>query len=61
MGTTLGIGETTFYSLAGNRGRNRDALKVFRLTGAPCPRCRTVIRRILVGQRSTHLCPACQK
>jgi formamidopyrimidine-DNA glycosylase len=61
MGTTLGTGETTFYSLAGNRGRNRDALKVFRLTGAPCPRCRTVIRRILVGQRSTHLCPACQK
>ena len=61
MGTTLGTGETTFYSVAGNRGRNRDELKVFRLTGTPCPRCRTAVERIIVGQRSTHLCPTCQK
>jgi len=60
MGTTLGTGETTFYSVAGNRGRNRDALNVFRLTGAPCPRCRAAIVRMIVGQRSTHICPVCQ-
>ena len=60
MGTTLGTGETTFYSVAGNRGRNRDALNVFRLTGAPCPRCRAAIVRMIVGQRSTHICPNCQ-
>jgi len=61
MGTTLGTGETTFYSLAGNRGRNRDELRVFRQTGAPCPRCRTAIVRMVVGQRSTHICPVCQR
>jgi formamidopyrimidine-DNA glycosylase len=61
MGTTLGTGATTFYSVAGNRGRNRDELNVFRQTGAPCPRCRAAIVRLLVGQRSTHICPVCQK
>jgi len=61
MGTTLGTGETTFYSVAGNRGRNKDELKVFRRHGMPCPRCRTAILRMVVGQRSTHVCPACQK
>ena len=60
-GTTLGTGETNFYSVAGRRGRNADALKVFRRTGLPCPRCQTIIVRTVVGQRGTHLCPSCQK
>ena len=60
MGTTLGTGETTFYSVAGNRGRNRDELDVFRRTGEACPRCRAAIERIVVAQRSTHICPVCQ-
>lgn len=60
MGTTLGTGQTTFYSVAGHRGRNRDQLNVFRRTGLPCPRCRTAIVRLVVGQRSTHVCPTCQ-
>lgn len=61
MGTTLGTGETTFYSVAGNRGRNRDELKVFRRNGEQCPRCREIITRLVVGQRSTHICVTCQK
>ncbi len=60
LGTTLGTGETTFYSLARRRGRNKDRLNVFRRTGEPCPRCRTPIERLAVGQRSTHICPRCQ-
>jgi formamidopyrimidine-DNA glycosylase len=60
QGTTLGSGETTFYSVGRRRGRNRDALRVFRRTGAACPRCGTAIERIVVAQRSTHLCPRCQ-
>ncbi len=59
-GTTLGSGETNFYSVAGHRGRNADSLKVFRRTGLPCPRCHTDIIRTVVGQRGTHLCPTCQ-
>ena len=61
LGTSLGTGETNFYSVASRRGRNKDELKVFRRTDLPCPRCRTAIRRIIVGQRSTHICPKCQQ
>jgi formamidopyrimidine-DNA glycosylase len=61
LGTTLGTGETTFYSVARKRGRNRDALKVFRRTGAPCPRCGHPVAHLLVGQRSTHVCANCQR
>jgi len=60
LGTTLGTGQTTFYSMA-RRGRNRDELKVFRRDGLPCPRCSKTIERRLVGQRSTHICINCQK
>ncbi|MDM8544791.1 bifunctional DNA-formamidopyrimidine glycosylase/DNA-(apurinic or apyrimidinic site) lyase [Desulfococcaceae bacterium HSG9] len=59
-GTTLGRGQTTFYSLGERQGRNRNHLKVFRRTGLPCMRCRTPIERLIVGQRSTHICPRCQ-
>lgn len=61
LGTSLGTGKANFYSIARHQGRNRDELKVFRRTGRPCPRCRMKIQRIIVGQRSTHVCPVCQK
>lgn len=60
MGTSLGTGATHFYSVAGRRGRNQDALQVFRRDGEACPVCGTTIRRIVVGQRSTHICTRCQ-
>ena len=61
MGTTLGSGAANFMSVAGRRGRNQDGLKVFRRTGDPCPRCGAVVVRLVVAQRSTHLCPRCQR
>lgn len=60
LGTSLGTGKSNFYSIARHQGRNSDELRVFRRSGRPCPRCRTPIRRIIVGQRSTHICPKCQ-
>jgi formamidopyrimidine-DNA glycosylase len=60
-GTTLSRGAATFTSVNGHAGRNRDALSVFRRTGQPCLRCGTPIARIIVGQRSSHICPQCQK
>jgi len=60
LGTTLGTGAANFYSVGKHAGRNRDGLRVFRRTGNPCPRCRTPIDRIVVAQRSTHICPGCQ-
>ncbi len=35
--------------------------RVYDRTGKPCPVCGTSIERILVGQRSTHFCPTCQR
>jgi formamidopyrimidine-DNA glycosylase len=60
-GTSLGMGRTNFYRLDGTSGRHQHHLNVFRQTGKLCPRCHTPIIRIVVGQRSTHLCPHCQK
>jgi len=61
LGTSLGSGETNFYSVASRQGRNKDQLNVFRRTDLPCPRCKAKVERIIVGQRSTHICPKCQK
>lgn len=61
LGTTLGNGAGNFYSVAGRKGRNADELFVFRRTGEGCTKCRTPIQRIVVGQRSTHICPHCQR
>ncbi len=60
-GTTLGEGEANFYSVAGRRGLNADALRVFRRDGQPCPRCGATLARSVVAQRGTHFCPRCQK
>lgn len=59
-GTTLGTGQSNFYSLGGVRGKNETHLTVFRRTGKLCLRCRKRIVRIVVGQRSTHICDQCQ-
>ncbi|WP_027389473.1 bifunctional DNA-formamidopyrimidine glycosylase/DNA-(apurinic or apyrimidinic site) lyase [Chrysiogenes arsenatis] len=60
MGTSLGSGAGNFYSVAYRQGRNEDDLRVFRRTGMACPRCGTTIVRLVVAQRGTHICPACQ-
>lgn len=61
LGTSLGTGKSNFYSVARHQGRNKDQLNVFRRTGLACPRCKTSIDRIIVAQRSTHVCSNCQK
>jgi len=41
-------------------GEFQNYFSVYDRAGKPCPVCGTNIVRILVGQRSTHFCPACQ-
>jgi formamidopyrimidine-DNA glycosylase len=60
-GTSLGDGAGNFYSVAGHRGRHADGLRVFRRDGEPCPRCGQTIARLKLAQRSTHICPKCQR
>ncbi len=42
-------------------GDFQNHFRVYDRAGQPCPRCGTRIRRLVVGQRSTHICPKCQK
>jgi len=42
-------------------GEYQNHFRVYDRAGKPCPVCGTRIERIIVGQRSTHLCPTCQK
>jgi formamidopyrimidine-DNA glycosylase len=51
----------TYVKPDGQKGGMQHAVKVFRRTGKPCTRCGGTIRRIVLGQRSTHFCPGCQK
>jgi formamidopyrimidine-DNA glycosylase len=60
---SLALGGTTFgiYANAhGDEGAFQAMLRVFRRTGEPCLRCRTPIKRLVVGGRATHYCPRCQ-
>ncbi|MCK9287292.1 MAG: DNA-formamidopyrimidine glycosylase [Sphaerochaetaceae bacterium] len=59
-GTSLGDGIGNFRS-NGHAGTNAGQLNVYQRTGKPCIRCGTLIERIVVGQRSTHYCPNCQR
>ncbi len=41
-------------------GDFQNYLRVYQRTGETCPECGTLIERIIVGQRSTHICTTCQ-
>jgi formamidopyrimidine-DNA glycosylase len=41
-------------------GEFQNYLRAYGQTGNPCPVCGTLIERLIVGQRSTHICPNCQ-
>lgn len=45
----------------GGKGGFQEQFQVFRRSGKPCFRCNAPISRIVLGQRSTHFCPECQK
>ncbi len=45
----------------GSKGDMQNAVAVFRRTGDPCYACGRPIERIVLGGRSTHFCPHCQK
>lgn len=44
----------------GRRGSFQSMHRVYDRAGKPCTRCKTPILRIVLGGRSTHLCPRCQ-
>jgi len=45
----------------GERGEFQLRHRVYQREGKKCPRCGGTIRRIIVGGRSSHFCPQCQR
>jgi formamidopyrimidine-DNA glycosylase len=56
-GTTL----RDFIGGDGKPGYFAQRLNVYGREGESCPRCGTLIRQIVQGQRSTYYCPHCQR
>jgi formamidopyrimidine-DNA glycosylase len=44
----------------GNAGDFQKLHRVYGRESQPCLKCRTPIKRIVIGGRSSHFCPACQ-
>ena len=42
-------------------GSFQNYFRVYGRAGQPCLTCGTLIERLLVGQRGTHICPRCQR
>ncbi|HEX7368487.1 MAG TPA: bifunctional DNA-formamidopyrimidine glycosylase/DNA-(apurinic or apyrimidinic site) lyase [Candidatus Saccharimonadales bacterium] len=51
----------TCVDAEGRRGSYLDFARVFRREGQPCPRCGTIIIKIRVAGRGTHICPKEQR
>ncbi len=55
-GTTL----RDFQNAEGRPGYFQQKLKVYGRAEEPCPRCRTPVKGLRLGQRSAFYCPRCQ-
>jgi formamidopyrimidine-DNA glycosylase len=56
-GTTF----SDYRTIAGERGLFAVELQAYGREGEPCLRCGAAMKRIIVGQRSSSFCPACQR
>jgi formamidopyrimidine-DNA glycosylase len=55
-----GTSFSSYLDADGSPGENQDFLHVYGRFDQPCPRCGSPIRRLLIGQRTSHFCPVCQ-
>ena len=64
LALAIRVGGTTlrdYVSAEGTPGYFRQKLYVYERAGKACRVCRTPIRQITQGQRSSYFCPSCQK
>ena len=57
---TGGSSISDYVAPDGSDGAYQDERRVYARTGEPCHACATPIKRKVIGQRSSHYCPACQ-
>lgn len=55
-----GSTDRNYIDAEGKRGSYLEFANVFRREGQPCNRCGTIIEKIRVAGRGTHICPTCQ-
>ena len=63
LNDAITAGGTTFRDFRGSGGEPGyfvTKLFVYDRGGKPCRRCRTPIKRVVIGQRSSYYCPKCQ-
>ncbi|NCO10827.1 DNA-formamidopyrimidine glycosylase [Candidatus Saccharibacteria bacterium] len=56
-----GSSNQTYVNAEGKKGSYMDFARVFRRENQLCQRCGTVIEKIRVAGRGTHICPTCQQ
>ena len=56
-----GSSSRNYVNALGEKGSYLDFVKVYQRTGQPCINCKTMIERIVVAGRGTHICPDCQR
>lgn len=56
-----GSTDRNYVDAEGKKGSYLSIAKVFRREGQLCQRCGTIIEKIRVAGRGTHICPQCQK
>ncbi|MCP6718399.1 MAG: DNA-formamidopyrimidine glycosylase [Patescibacteria group bacterium] len=56
-----GTSISDFRLVDGSKGYYQSKRKVYRKTGEKCARCKTIIKREKMANRSAHFCPQCQK
>ncbi len=56
-----GSTDRNYVNAEGKKGSYISFARVFRKEGTPCQRCGTVIEKIRVAGRGTHVCPYCQR
>lgn len=50
-----------YRDIYGKKGKYQEIQNVYQREGKPCFRCKSIIKRIKIGGRSTFYCPKCQK
>lgn len=58
---TGGSSISDYVRPGGQDGGYQDERRVYAREGEPCPVCKARIRRVVLGQRSAHYCPKCQR
>lgn len=56
-----GSSNRNYVNADGKKGSFTDFARVFRRDKLACPRCESIIAKIRVAGRGTHVCPKCQK